>query len=61
MGDANWILDGFPRTSGQASLLNDMLQREHRPLSLVVNLCVPEEVILQRVLDRWTHIPSGRV
>ncbi|KAI3617076.1 hypothetical protein CBS9595_002985 [Malassezia furfur] len=58
MGDADWILDGFPRTSGQASLLNDMLHREHRPLSLVVNLCVPEEVILQRVLDRWTHIPN---
>lgn len=61
MGDRDWILDGFPRTGGQAQLLSDSLEKKHRPLSLVVNLCVPEEVILQRILERWTHIPSGRV
>lgn len=61
MGDSDWILDGFPRTGGQATLLDEVLRSQNRPLSLVVNLRVPEEVILQRVLDRWTHIPSGRI
>jgi nucleoside-triphosphate--adenylate kinase len=31
------------------------------PLSLVVNLDVPDEVILSRISDRWVHLPSGRV
>ena len=26
-----------------------------------MNLRVPEEAILQRILERWTHVPSGRV
>lgn len=61
LGEKNWILDGFPRTLGQAELLTATLVAAEHPLSLVVNLVVPEEVILQRILDRWTHIPSGRV
>jgi nucleoside-triphosphate--adenylate kinase len=31
------------------------------PLSLVVNLDVPDEVIHARISDRWVHLPSGRV
>lgn len=31
------------------------------PLNLVVNLDVPDEVILSRISDRWVHLPSGRV
>jgi hypothetical protein len=31
------------------------------PLTLVVNLDVPDEVILSRISDRWVHLPSGRV
>ena len=31
------------------------------PLSLIVNLDVPDEVILDRITDRWVHLPSGRV
>lgn len=61
LDDRDWLLDGFPRTGGQAQLLSEMLERKQRPLSLVVNLNVPEEVILQRILERWTHVPSGRV
>jgi nucleoside-triphosphate--adenylate kinase len=30
-------------------------------LTLVVNLDVPDAVILSRIADRWTHLPSGRV
>ncbi|GAB5589325.1 hypothetical protein Unana1_04225 [Umbelopsis nana] len=57
----NWLLDGFPRTIDQARILDKMLIRNMQPLNLVINLVVPEEVILGRIMDRWVHIPSGRV
>jgi len=31
------------------------------PLTLIVNLDVPDGVILSRISDRWVHLPSGRV
>jgi adenylate kinase len=57
----HWILDGFPRTLGQAELLDAHLKKRNTPLTLVVNLDVPDEVILSRISDRWVHLPSGRV
>ncbi|KAI0807556.1 adenylate kinase [Fomes fomentarius] len=59
--DKHWILDGFPRTLGQGKLLDQHLSRQGTPMSLVVNLDVPDEVILGRISDRWVHLPSGRV
>ncbi|KAF9577235.1 hypothetical protein BGW38_007692 [Lunasporangiospora selenospora] len=59
--DQNWLLDGFPRTMIQAQTLDKTLEEVNQPLNLVVHLDVPEEVILQRIMDRWVHIPSGRV
>ncbi|KAL1921247.1 uncharacterized protein VTP21DRAFT_10963 [Calcarisporiella thermophila] len=57
----NWLLDGFPRNQNQAIMLDEFLSEEGKPLNMVINLDVPEDVILQRILDRWVHIPSGRV
>ncbi|KAI0054134.1 ADK-domain-containing protein [Auriscalpium vulgare] len=59
--DKHWILDGFPRTLGQGKLLDAHLRKHNTPLSLVVNLDVPDDVILSRISDRWVHLPSGRV
>ena len=56
MGQENWLLDGFPRTLEQA----EKLQKKH-PVNLVLYLDVPTEVILNRVKNRWVHLPSGRV
>ncbi|KAI8342451.1 adenylate kinase-domain-containing protein [Chlamydoabsidia padenii] len=61
VGGQNWLLDGFPRTVKQAHALDKTLERLMQPLNLVINLEVPEEVILARIMDRWVHIPSGRV
>ncbi|KAF9377992.1 hypothetical protein CPB97_009816 [Podila verticillata] len=57
----NWLLDGFPRTMTQAQTLDHTLESVNQPLNLVIHLNVPEDVILQRIMDRWVHIPSGRV
>lgn len=54
--DTNWLLDGFPRTLTQA----ERLQKVHA-VNLVLNLVVPTSVILDRVKNRWIHVPSGRV
>ncbi|ONH64987.1 GTP:AMP phosphotransferase, mitochondrial [Cyberlindnera fabianii] len=56
---SDWLLDGFPRTLNQAKILERDLQNAQ--LNLVVELKVPESVILNRIENRWVHIPSGRV
>ncbi len=53
---ASFILDGFPRTAGQASQLDALI-----PINLVVSLKTPFAVILERIAGRWVHAPSGRV
>jgi len=58
---ASWLLDGFPRTLPQAKLLNEDLTKNDSRLNLVVELKVPEKVILERIENRWVHVPSGRI
>ncbi|KAJ1846873.1 Adenylate kinase 2 [Coemansia sp. RSA 2708] len=57
----NWLLDGFPRNQAQAQALDAMLAAAGQPLNAVVNLQVPEAAILQRVVERYVHVASGRV
>lgn len=57
----HWLLDGFPRTVCQAKELDKVLAEKGVALSMVVNLDVPERVILDRIENRWIHAPSGRV
>lgn len=45
-----WILDGFPRTVGQARALADTTA-EH-PLDVVVDLAVDNEVVIERISSR---------
>lgn len=49
------ILDGFPRTLNQAKELNNSMH-----LDLVIEIKVPHEVIIQRMANRWVHMPTGR-
>ncbi len=48
-----FILDGFPRTVAQARALDDRLQSDGRHLDRVIDLVVPEEVLLARLSGRW--------
>jgi adenylate kinase len=47
-----WILDGFPRTVPQAEALDELLGHLHQPCDGIVNLDVPEEVLVGRLLQR---------
>jgi adenylate kinase len=49
-----FILDGFPRTIGQADSLKGILKKLNLKLDMVVNLEVPREVILDRLTTRRT-------
>ena len=44
-----FILDGFPRTVGQAEALGAILEQ---PLDLVIDLDVPRELVLERISSR---------
>lgn len=47
-----WILDGFPRTVTQATFLEDLLQQLNQSCDCVVNLEVPDEILVARLLGR---------
>ncbi len=56
-----FILDGFPRTLGQAEFVDKMLERKGRGSPLVVNIRVDEEVLLKRLTGRRTCSVCGEI
>jgi adenylate kinase len=57
--EQGFVLDGFPRTMPQAEALDSMLVEIERPLSVVFELQVPDEVAIERLRRRATE--EGRV
>ncbi|MBI2723926.1 MAG: adenylate kinase [Chloroflexi bacterium] len=53
-----FILDGFPRTLPQALALDDALSRKGKSIDLALNICGPDDVLLERLLGRARE--SGR-
>ncbi|MFE4107136.1 adenylate kinase [Almyronema epifaneia] len=49
---SGWVLDGFPRNVPQATFLDELLEAIQQPCDFVVNLDVPDEVIIARLLKR---------
>lgn len=47
-----WILDGFPRNVTQADSLNSLLEEINQAYDCTVNLDVPDEVLVDRMLGR---------
>ncbi len=47
-----FILDGFPRTASQAEALQKMLERHGKKIDAAINLHVPEEELIKRLLGR---------
>jgi adenylate kinase len=47
-----FVLDGFPRTMAQADALDELLDELGKPLSIVFELQVPDDVARERLLER---------
>lgn len=62
VGDAasNYLLDGFPRTIGQAESLDTMLDGLGAPLDHVLLLSVAQDELLRRLGGRWLCRNCGR-
>ncbi len=54
-----FILDGFPRTLPQAEVLEDMLSKKGIKLDAVIEIQVPDEIIMERILGRYSCMTCG--
>lgn len=54
-----FILDGFPRTLPQAEVLEDMLAEKGIKLDAVLEIQVPDEIIMERILGRYACMKCG--
>jgi adenylate kinase len=56
-----FLLDGFPRTTGQADMLEDALEARGRSLTAVLLIEAPEEEVIRRLSGRRTCVKAGHV
>lgn len=54
-----FILDGFPRTLPQAEALEKMLKNHGITLDAVIEIQVPDEIIMERILGRYACMKCG--
>ena len=54
-----FILDGFPRTLPQAEVLEDLLKKKGITLDAVIEIQVPDEIIMERILGRYACMKCG--
>ena len=54
-----FILDGFPRTLPQAEALEKMLKKHGITLDAVIEIQVPDEIIMERILGRYACMKCG--
>ena len=55
-----FVLDGFPRTVPQAEKLDAMLDSRKEKLDSVVELVIPDQLLISRITGRLIHPASGR-
>ena len=55
-----FILDGFLRTLPQAEILETMLAKKNIKLDAVVEIQVPDEIIMERILGRYACMKCGQ-
>ena len=56
-----FILDGFPRTVGQAKALDDIFQKLNIHKFKVINIHVDQKIIIERLSDRFLCAQCGKI
>ena len=59
--DDGFVLDGFPRTVGQAEALEDALDRRDRSLTAALLIEAPDEEVIRRLSGRRICVQNGHV
>jgi adenylate kinase len=52
--DKGFLLDGFPRTVVQAEALDGIMESLGKKIEVVLNIAVPDEIIVERIVGRWS-------
>ncbi|MGP1930305.1 MAG: adenylate kinase [Arsenophonus sp. ET-YP4-MAG3] len=52
-----FLLDGFPRTISQINII----ENTNISIDYILEFYVPDEIVIERIIGRRVHIPSGRV
>jgi len=55
-----FLLDGFPRTTTQAITLDEFLAKRNQKIDIVIELRVPEDILVQRLMSRGKDENSDR-
>ncbi|KAL4324639.1 hypothetical protein GQ457_11G028650 [Hibiscus cannabinus] len=55
-----FVLDGFPRTVGQAQMLDEMLEKQGVKIDKVLDFAIDDVILEERITGRWIHAASGR-